>query len=113
MYSPSTTNTIVSGGVQIAYAAIPTVSSLPEPLRHEVRAVFACATRLIWQVMIGVSGAGMVSVLMMREEKLRQDLDEQWGLKEQKGKQSPPTPPSETESKPVPGDEEVTVTQIA
>ncbi|KAI0326040.1 iron permease [Cubamyces sp. BRFM 1775] len=71
-------------GVQIAYAAIPSISSLQGPLKDEVRAVFARATRLIWQVMIGVSGAGLLSVLLMREEKLRQDMDQQWGLKEGK-----------------------------
>ncbi|KAI0654613.1 iron permease [Cubamyces menziesii] len=70
------------GGVQIAYAVIPAISSLPATLKDEVRAVFARATRLIWQVMIGVSGAGLLSVLLMREEKLRQDMDEQWGLRE-------------------------------
>ncbi|KAI8973141.1 iron permease [Trametes punicea] len=72
-------------GVQIAYSVIPTISGLEEPLRHEVRAVFARATRLIWQVMIGVSGAGLLSVLLMREEKLRQDMDQTWGLKEKEG----------------------------
>ncbi|KAJ8481491.1 hypothetical protein ONZ51_g5965 [Trametes cubensis] len=70
------------GGVQIAYAVIPAISSLPATLKDEVRAVFARATRLIWQVMIGVSGAGLLSVFLMREEKLRQDMDEQWGLRE-------------------------------
>ncbi|KAJ3002850.1 hypothetical protein NUW54_g5623 [Trametes sanguinea] len=69
-------------GVQVAYAAIPSISGLKEPLRHEVRAVFARATRLIWQVMIGLSGAGLLSVLLMREEKLRQDMREEWGLQD-------------------------------
>ncbi|KAL7278356.1 hypothetical protein ACG7TL_008332 [Trametes sanguinea] len=100
-------------GVQIAYAAIPTISSLHDPLNREIRAVFAHATRLIWQVMIGVSGAGFISVLIMREEKLRKDLDEQWGLKERTDKQSLPSPPSEIDSKPVSGDDEVTVAQMA
>ncbi|KAI0327034.1 iron permease [Cubamyces sp. BRFM 1775] len=70
------------GNVQIAYAAIPAISNLPDALRGEVRAVFARATRLIWQVMIGVAGAGLLSVLLMREEKLREDMDEQWGLRD-------------------------------
>ncbi|KAJ8486824.1 hypothetical protein ONZ51_g4574 [Trametes cubensis] len=69
-------------GVQIAYAVIPSISGLQGPLKDEVRAVFARATRLIWQVMIGVAGAGLLSVLLMREEKLRQDMDQQWGLKD-------------------------------
>ncbi|KAI8969880.1 iron permease [Trametes punicea] len=69
-------------GVQIAYAVIPTISGLEQPLQDEVRAVFAHATRVIWQVMIGVSGMGLLTVLLMREEKLRQDMDQTWGLEE-------------------------------
>ena len=71
-------------GVQIAYAIIPTISGLPEPLKSQVRAAFAQATRLIWQVMIGISGAGFLSVFLMRELKLRQDRDAQWGLQDEK-----------------------------
>lgn len=71
-------------GVQIAYAVIPTINGLQEPLRTQVRAVFARATRLIWRVMLGVSGAGLLTVLLMREEKLRQDMDGTWGLQEEK-----------------------------
>ncbi|KAL1949725.1 hypothetical protein VTO73DRAFT_8606 [Trametes versicolor] len=70
-------------GVQIAYAVIPTINGLQEPLRTQVRAVFARATRLIWRVMLGVSGAGLLTVLLMREEKLRQDMDGTWGLQEE------------------------------
>ncbi len=66
-------------GVQSAYAIIPKISSLPEPQRAQVRAVFARATKLIWQVMIGFSGAGLLTVVLMREEQMRRDRDEQWG----------------------------------
>ncbi len=73
--------------MQIAYAVIPTISGLPEPLRGEVRAAFAQATRLIWQVMIGISGAGLLSVFLMREVALREDRDAQWGLQDEKEKE--------------------------
>ncbi|KAH9902441.1 iron permease [Cubamyces lactineus] len=92
---PEEFRTLFPGNVQIAYAAIPAISRLPDLLRDEVRAVFARATRLVWQVMIGVAGAGLLSVLLMREEKLREDMDEQWGLKEMGpdvGKASPQAP---------------------
>ncbi|KAI0353760.1 iron permease [Trametes cingulata] len=70
-------------GVQIAYAVIPTINSLPEPLRGQVRGAFARAIQLIWRVMIGVSGVGLLSCFLMEEVELRMDsLDEQWGLKE-------------------------------
>ena len=67
-------------GVQIAYAVIPTIKDLDEPRKEAVRAVFAHAVRLIWRVMIGISGAGLLSCLLMKEEQLRTDMDEQWGL---------------------------------
>ncbi|KAI1785125.1 iron permease [Ganoderma leucocontextum] len=70
-------------GVQIAYAIIPTISGLPEPLKGQVRAAFAQSTQLIWRVMIGISGAGLLSVFLMRELKLRQDRDAQWGLQDE------------------------------
>ena len=70
--------------MQIAYAAIPRIrsSSLDPDVRRAVEAAFARATRLIWQVMIGVSGAGLVTVLLMREVRLRRDRDETWGVQE-------------------------------
>ncbi|GJE98642.1 iron permease [Phanerochaete sordida] len=69
-------------GAQVAYAAVPRVAGLPEPLRGLVRAAFADATRVVWQVMIGVSGAGLLSCVLMREVPLRTDMDETWGLQE-------------------------------
>ncbi|EIW57883.1 iron permease [Trametes versicolor FP-101664 SS1] len=70
-------------GVQIAYAVIPTIPSLQEPQRTEVRAAFAQATQLIWRVMAGISGAGLLTCLLMQEVELRKDsLDEKWGLKQ-------------------------------
>ena len=69
-------------GVQIAYAIIPTISGLHEPLKGEVRAAFAQATQLTWRVMIGIAGAGFLSVFLMKEVKLREDRDAQWGLQD-------------------------------
>ncbi|KAI0648750.1 iron permease [Trametes meyenii] len=70
-------------GAQIAYAAIPTIPHIQDAVvRDEVRAAFAHATRLVWQVMIGFAGAGLLSTLLMREEKLKKSLDERWGLEE-------------------------------
>ncbi|KAI0353757.1 iron permease [Trametes cingulata] len=71
-------------GAQIAYAAIPTIPHIAdEAIRDQVRAAFAHATRLVWRVMIGFAGAGLLSTLLMREEKLKESLDERWGLEEE------------------------------
>ncbi|KIP04468.1 hypothetical protein PHLGIDRAFT_109526 [Phlebiopsis gigantea 11061_1 CR5-6] len=69
-------------GVQIAYAVIPDIAGLPPQLQAEVRAAFAQSTQLIWRVMLGVSGAGFLSCILMREVPLRTDMDETWGLQE-------------------------------
>ena len=51
-------SSLPSGGAGIAYAAIPTISSLPPAERTAVRAAFARATRLVWLGMLGFAGAG-------------------------------------------------------
>lgn len=48
----------------------------------QVRAAFAESTQLIWRVMIGVSAAGLLTCMLMREVPLRTDMDETWGLQE-------------------------------
>ena len=69
-------------GVEIAYAAIPTIRGLEEPLKDEVRRAFAKALQRVWQVMLGIAGVGMLSCLLMKQEKLRTDMDEKWALQE-------------------------------
>ncbi len=69
-------------GVQIAYAVIPDIPKLAPELRADVQVAFAHATQVIWKVMLGISAVGMLTCIPMREEKLRESLDKQWGLKE-------------------------------
>ena len=52
-------------GVQIAYAVTPTISGLSDPFKGEVHPAFSCATRVIWLVMIWLSGAGLFPALLM------------------------------------------------
>lgn len=68
------------GGVEIAYAAIPVVGTLPEPLRSQVRVAFADSIDVIWKVMIGVAGAGLLSVLLMKEVPMHTEKDDTYGL---------------------------------
>ncbi|KAF7792059.1 hypothetical protein EIP86_003087 [Pleurotus ostreatoroseus] len=74
-------------GSEIAYAAIPLISALPEPLRTQVRKAFADSLRVIWQTMIGLSGAGLLSVLLMQEVTLHEVTDEKYGLRTDDKKQ--------------------------
>ncbi|KAJ6627369.1 hypothetical protein B0H10DRAFT_382438 [Mycena sp. CBHHK59/15] len=45
-------------GFEIAFAAIPAIQRLEQPLRKEVQAAFASSMAVIWQTMIGIAGLG-------------------------------------------------------
>ncbi|OJT05266.1 hypothetical protein TRAPUB_3930 [Trametes pubescens] len=68
---PTSFTSTLPKGVQVAYATIETISSLPEALKWEVRAAFARATQQIWFVMLGVAGAGFLSCFLLREVRMR------------------------------------------
>ncbi|KAG8927324.1 hypothetical protein FRC01_007659 [Tulasnella sp. 417] len=71
-------------GVEIAYAAIPAIRSLEEPMKTEVKQAFAGSLRVIWLVMAGISAAGILLVLGMKELKMHEVTDKDWGMKEEK-----------------------------
>ena len=70
-------------GVSIAYSAIPTISSLPEPLRTQVRVAFAQSLKVLWQVLAGIAGAGALASLAMKGLALHDKVDEKWGMEEE------------------------------
>lgn len=72
-----------SGGTALAYASIPIISGLPEPLRTEVRQAFAESTRVIWKVFTGIAGLGMVASFFMKALPLHTQVDERWGISEE------------------------------
>ncbi|PIL26158.1 MFS general substrate transporter [Ganoderma sinense ZZ0214-1] len=67
---------------EFAYAIIPQIRRLPEPLKGQVREAFADGTRLVWWVMFGMSVAGLATCLLMREEEMKTSMDETWALQE-------------------------------
>jgi len=67
-------------GTEIAYAAIPVIRTLPEPLKAQIQAAFADSLKVVWQTMIGVSGLGIISVLLLKEVPMRRFTDETFGL---------------------------------
>lgn len=73
-----------SSNLELAYAVIPVIPTLSEPLKTQVRVAFAESLRLIWFVLLGVAGAGVLSLLLMREQEMADMTDDQWGMKEQK-----------------------------
>ncbi|KAJ7723104.1 iron permease [Mycena maculata] len=69
-----------AAGFEIAYAAIPTIRGLPEPLKTEVRQAFAESMAVVWRTMIGISGAGLLTTLLLTEIPMVQHTDETYGL---------------------------------
>ena len=69
-------------GVEIAFETIPVIPSLEEPLRGEVRNTFGIALKVVWQVMLGISIAGMLCNIAMKELELHTQIDEDWGRKD-------------------------------
>lgn len=78
-------STLPPGGVELSYAIIPELASLPEPLKESVRASFADSLKVLWEVMIAIAGIGFLSALVMREMPLQKVTDEDWGLREHAG----------------------------
>jgi hypothetical protein len=67
---------------EIAYAAIPAIKQLEEPLRTEVQAAFADSMAVIWQTMTGVSGLGLLLSFIMQEVEMDTTVDESYALKD-------------------------------
>ncbi|KAJ6527075.1 iron permease [Mycena capillaripes] len=69
-------------GFEIAYAAIPAIRRLEEPLRTQVRAAFADSMAVVWQTMIGVAGLGLLLSFLMKEVPMATTVDENYAVKE-------------------------------
>ncbi|KAN0135470.1 MFS general substrate transporter [Lactarius tabidus] len=66
-------------GVELAFAAIPSIPTLEQPMKDEVRETFGEALKVVWQVMLGIAGAGFMSSLGMRQLPLHTNIDQDWG----------------------------------
>ncbi|OJT12202.1 hypothetical protein TRAPUB_11258 [Trametes pubescens] len=75
-------------GVEIAYAAIPVIHQLNEPLQTEVRIAFADSMAVVWKAMIGFSGAGFLTLFFLREVPMHKHTDETYGLQGNTGKRA-------------------------
>ncbi len=69
-------------GLEIAYAAIPVIRNLEEPLRSEVRQAFSLSMAVIWKTMIGISGLGIITLFFLKEVPMNMHTDENFGLTE-------------------------------
>ena len=71
-------------GAMIAYALIPQVPTVPQPLRKAVQDAFADSLRILWYVLIGITGVGFLSSLLMEGLPLHTKLDRDWAMPEGK-----------------------------
>lgn len=69
-------------GIAIAYAIVPQIPTLPQPLKDEVRAAFADSLRVVWEVLAGLTGMGILSTFLMKGLPLHTHTDEAWALQE-------------------------------
>ncbi|KAL1946355.1 hypothetical protein VTO73DRAFT_15482 [Trametes versicolor] len=64
----------------LAYSVIPAIAALPPSLQTAVRAAFAAGFRLMWRVLLGFCGAGLLSVALQKHVVLHEKMDERWGM---------------------------------
>jgi hypothetical protein len=69
-------------GVEIAFEMIPAIPSLEQPLNDVVRNAFGNALKVVWQLMLGVSIAGFLCSIGMKQLQLHTKVDEDWGRKD-------------------------------
>ncbi|GAA5958888.1 hypothetical protein JCM3765_000766 [Sporobolomyces pararoseus] len=74
------------GSGEIAFAAIPVIKTLDEPLKTQVRIAFTDSIKTIWQVMVGVACLGFVVSLAIKSLPLTMERDENWGLEDTRKK---------------------------
>ncbi|KAJ6454453.1 iron permease [Mycena vitilis] len=67
------------GGTQIAFEVIPSIGNLPQPLKDEVRHAFAESLQVLWNVVAGISGLGLLVSLLMKHLPLHTSVDADWG----------------------------------
>ncbi|KAJ7652118.1 hypothetical protein DFH06DRAFT_1134654 [Mycena polygramma] len=53
--------------INLAYSAIPDIASVSEPTRSEIWAAFADSIPVIWKILSGLAGAGLIVSLSMEE----------------------------------------------
>ncbi|GAA6007140.1 MDR family MFS transporter [Rhodotorula paludigena] len=74
-------------GGELAYAAIPVIQQIGEPLRREVQDAFTHSLRMIWIVCAALGGVGVLVSLLFKNIPLTTEMDEEnWGLKDKEKK---------------------------
>ncbi|KAI5117064.1 hypothetical protein M0805_006786 [Coniferiporia weirii] len=78
----SSSSPSIGSSSDIAFAVIPALSHTSEPLLGEIREAFAEGLRLMWRVLAGFAGLGLVVSAGMRGLPLHRTTDGDWGIEE-------------------------------
>lgn len=81
---PTAFTSLFPGSVDLAYSIIPQIPSMEQPLKEQVQVAFADSLIVVWQVLIGISGMGLLSALLMKGLPLHGAVDKEWTIKEGK-----------------------------
>jgi hypothetical protein len=74
--------TLFPQGVEIAFETIPIIPSLDQPLKDDVRNAFGIALKVVWQALLGISIAGLLFSIGMKQLELHTEIDKDWGVEE-------------------------------
>ncbi|KIJ59634.1 hypothetical protein HYDPIDRAFT_100308 [Hydnomerulius pinastri MD-312] len=80
---PSAFTSGIPEGSGLAYALIPELPLLPPQLLSEVEEAFAGSLTVMWQVLVGIAGLGLLCSIPMKGLPLTSSLDEEWTLKKE------------------------------
>jgi len=70
------------GGASIAYAIIPEIAHLPQPLKDNVEKAFSSSLVTLWRILIAFAGAGLMTSIPMRALPLHTEMDSKWAAEE-------------------------------
>ncbi|PSR71998.1 hypothetical protein PHLCEN_2v12208 [Hermanssonia centrifuga] len=74
----------VAVGGEIAYSIIPLIPTLNAGLRQEAQEAFTDSLRVVWQVLIGIAGIGLLASFGMAHVPLHTHTDEDWQMEQRK-----------------------------
>ncbi|KAI0751912.1 Mfs1.1 [Daedaleopsis nitida] len=78
---PSAVQESIEGLDNIAYAIIPLIPSMEQPLKDATRQAFAEALARVWRVVIAAAGIGFLASLPMKGVPLHTATDENWAIR--------------------------------
>jgi hypothetical protein len=87
-------------GGEIAFATIPIIPTLEQPLKDQVRDTFGEALKVVWQAVLGISIVGFLCSLGIRQLQLHTEIDEDWGRRDPPADERRALPDSESANQP-------------